>query len=508
MKNTFFICLLSLLAIQACRVSDSLTNIDDATFASHDAEYAIPLLQAKTSLQSILETKASSVLKIDADGSMKLVYSGDVIQRTAVDLFPKLTQIPFVATDTFQKIGFQNIPGGLDVYKIEFKQGEMNYNILSSIKENVKVMLHIPDLTKNNVEFRDTVDAFYIPGLTQGATFLGRIIDITGYKLNLQADTIIVKYDARNAKGERLKLNLLGGTLDNLQFSYLEGYMQNQVFNVDRQQIDIGLFDEFVNGSIYFEEPKFTINVRNSFGFPLATKANLVNVISVKHDTLPLESQYIKDGIFFEYPKLNEVGQTKKTTFQFNKDNSNIAEILGKGPRIIDYDIDCIGNPNGDVKLGFATDSTKFVIGVDVELPIYGKAAGFASKKAYAVDFSKLTNAKKAEFKIVTDNQMPLQLGTQIYFRDDKQVVLDSLFEASQAPANILEGATTDQQGNVTKPSHKETIVAIAPEKLNRIRSAKDALIKTYFSTTPNAGSVRILSTQEVNIRIGVKVIQ
>jgi hypothetical protein len=107
------------------------------------------------------------------------------------------------------------------------------------------------------------------------------------------------------------------------------------------------------------------------------SKANILNVFTVDNEILAIESDYL-NNITVDYPSLNEVGQTKSTHFDFNKDNSNIDVILGAGPTAIDYDFDAVANPDSNATIrGFMTDSSFMNVQVEVELPMYGAATGF-----------------------------------------------------------------------------------------------------------------------------------
>ena len=130
-----------------------------------------------------------------------------------------------------------------------------------------------------------------------------------------------------------------------------------------------------------------------------------------------------------DYPELNEVGEERVTRFSMNKDNSNIVEVLGSSPVALDYDVDAITNPdNDDAIRGFMTDSSRYVANVEVELPIYGRASGFAAIDTFDIDFSDFQDIKEVEFKLITKNDLPLEVGMELYFEDQAGKVVDSLF--------------------------------------------------------------------------------
>ena len=54
----------------------------------------------------------------------------------------------------------------------------------------------------------------------------------------------------------------------------LRGFIGQNVYDLQKDNIEIDLYDSFVKGSIYVDDPTVTVTVNSSFGFP--TKA-LVN---------------------------------------------------------------------------------------------------------------------------------------------------------------------------------------------------------------------------------------
>jgi len=232
---------------------------------------------------------------------------------------------------------------------------------------------------------------------------------------------------------------------------------------------------------------------------------NIMDIITIDGDKLPLESNFITDGINFDFPSLDEVGEVKTTYFNFNKDNSNIDVILGAGPVAVDYDMDAVPNPDMDTTIrGFITDTSAFVVQVAVDLPIYGTASGFEARDSFKVSFDEYNDVDDIEFKIVSENGIPLDVGLQIYFADQNGTVLDSLFTPAK---NVLEAAPVDAEGLPTEKAEKTIFTSFDATRFEQIKSAKFLYLSTAFSTADNGGTVvKVLSTQDVNIRMGMKI--
>ncbi len=137
-------------------------------------------------------------------------------------------------------------------------------------------------------------------------------------------------------------------------------------------------------------------------------------------------------------------------------------------------------------------------------MPIYGKTDGFVARDTIEVSFNDYEDAEYVEFKLVTENEMPLGAGIQLYFADPNNQILDSLFLTDE---KVIEAAPVDGEGNAIDIAKKETFIPIDRTRFEKVKTATQIFISVAFSTY-NEGqvSVKVLSTQEVRIRMGMKV--
>ena len=282
----------------------------------------------------------------------------------------------------------------------------------------------------------------------------------------------------------------------------MEGFLGIQRHEGGRDTIIIDFFDNWVTGDIYFADPTVTFNIENSFGIPTQSEVNVFKVLTVRGETLELESPFVESGIDFPFPSIDEVGELKTEQFVFNKDNSNIDVILGAGPVAIDYDVDAVSNPDSNVTIrGFITDSSYYKVRVDVDLPLFGRSVDFLARDTFELSFDEFTGMYKAEFKLVTDNSLPLDVSIQGYFLDKEGVVLDSLFQESM---RVVAGAPVDSEGNAIGTTEDVTYIDFPEERFNNVRSAATLDIIASFSTVNDGEvSVKILDSQAVAVKLG-----
>jgi hypothetical protein len=479
----------------------------DDLLADHHPEIAVPLIHAKTSFREVVGNKATA-LKIDANGKMRLYYKGTVSERKAVDalkIFPA-TGIPILFSDSIKKLPFTS---DLDIYKV-FLPAKTTLTLGCFVpagfaSQMVDGYVLVPSLTKNGVPFK--YDFSQVLAGNNAITF--GTFSLAGYVLNFSqpGNELTFEYRARTKSGQFVKLNV-GGNIQNIGVLYMEAFMKKQDLQLDAGFVTLDFYDEQANGNIKFENPRITVLVENSYGFPMRTKINYIRSVSVNNDTLFLNAKGLTDsGFDFPYPSLqnNEVGQKKTFSYDFTSATSNIKDILNSKPKSILYDIDVVANPNDEKGIGFITDSTNLKIGIEVDIPLYGSAKDFAVKQEFKdIDFASiLTSVQDCELKIVADNTLPVGVMAQLDFLDANDKLLT---QAAAAPFKIIDAGTVDANGKVSKPAKSETFLPFDVAKTDLLRLCKKVVVRFYFSTSDNGSiPVNIYADQQVNLRIGLK---
>ncbi|RMD69479.1 MAG: hypothetical protein D6818_10280, partial [Bacteroidetes bacterium] len=290
----------------------------------------------------------------------------------------------------------------------------------------------------------------------------------------------------------------------NVEFSYIQGYLGNYLYDGARDTIEIEFLEKWRRGNVYFADPKVYLYVTNSFGLPTRSVVNVFDVYTLDGQILQLQSPLLTNGgLDFVYPSLDEVGQVKTQTIVLHKDNSNIAEILGANPLAVDYDIDALTNPDSNTAIrGFLTDSSYYRFQVEVELPVYGQASDFAVTDTFDFNPASLTDISAAEIKLVAENELPIGMAVQVYLADE-QGVLDSLFDQHTF---LIEPAEVDASGYPTEPRKTTTYVPIEGVRLQHLLAARMLILDAAFNTT-DAGQVpvRMNFYQGTRISAGMK---
>jgi len=496
----------------------NIGDLDEIEIAGSDAEFAIPLLNAEFTLDELLDNFGElAEVTVEPDGCIRLTYEGEVLREGAEIITSAINDVlplglPIPVTENELILPF-SIPSEYEFDFIRLKAGGLVYVFTLAPDDDINLTMTFPNFLIDGEPVEYNVSA------VGGQPSYGNILaptDLAGAVIAPEADgSLRVLYTATDADGNDFQFgngarNLGFTILDNLQFDYLEGYLGEEVFDSSPGEIVIDFFDDFIRGDVWFQDPTITMTIENSFGMPVGSKADYFEVVNLDGEILPLRSDELGPDLEldFNYPSLDEVGELKVTSYVFNKDNSNIDSILGSSPTVIRYDVNAVPNPDQDTELrGFISCESEYIVKLKADLPIYGRANNFGAQDTFDLNFNDYDKVKSAEFKIVTENALPLDIGMQIYFVKNDNSIVDSLFTEM---TTVISSADVDAGGNSVNSSKEEIFVPVDTDRFQKLSSeANKILVSTSFSTTDNGTiPVKVLADQQVKVRMGMKLVR
>ena len=497
MKNIYLqiSSLLVLLIAFGCQIKP----FDDVVIHANGSEWAVPLVDTDKTFNDIIDGfDAQALVQIAPDGGVVLKYKGNFIARNSLDIFSQFKNAAFVITDTVMQIPFA-LPNGVHIDSAFIKSGKLEWIFPVGGAEPLDVTIKIPQLVRNGQIFQRSfvLQAF-------GAR---DSLSLIGWSLVPSKDSIFIIHDARKRDAARTRVNLAqsgGFTIQNFDASFLKGFFGKGTFDVERDTIEMDFFNKWKTGSVRFGNPKLIATLDNSFGIPVRAVMRVGQVLTVDGRTLPLISP-LSAGVDIAYPSLSEVGKSKKTVVVFDKMTSNLVDIISANPRAIDYEIDGFLNADTTRRVtGFLTDSSKFNLQVELEVPMEGTIQNFTTNDTFSINLADAKEIQQGEFKILTDNRMPIDVVLQGYFATENGQILDSLYTAEQF---LLKGAPVGTNGLPIGVSSTENIITLNAAKMGKLREiAKKLIIRYRFSTTNNGSvPVKLLASQGVRVRIGVR---
>lgn len=486
------------IALSAC---SDLYEVKDVEVRTGDPEFALPLLSSTFTLQKIFEQSdiGDTELLIYPDSSVSLIYTGDVLTRTAPELFePIFGYIPLVVQKEMDTIPmpFDRI----DILRAVLMGDSLVLNARSSLPMDVNVHIEFISLEENGKPLSVDIPLDYDGELpVENAA----IFDMEGMVMTPYENNLIIHYEATDENGNPVDLDYVRLIWNEMSFFSVQGYFSKNDVNIPGDFIDIEVYDNWINGRLYFEKPTVEVRVENSFGFPVRADIHRLRFIGRQGQEVDLESPQ-NDSINFDFPDLTEIGEVKKNIIVYDGDNSNIEDIINIQPVRLEYDIDGVGNPDEDSTLiGFFTDSSYVRINVGVELPVSGWANNFTSLDTLDFDIGDLDDVRSAELKMVFDNGMPLQLTAQLSLMDENYEFLDSMFLNEPL---IVASSDIDNDGLATNSVRTIRLENFSDARMEKLEQTKYAILEIGFLTNgaPNR-SIRIDAYDALEFRMGAK---
>jgi hypothetical protein len=460
-------------------------------------EYAVPLVETDMNVQDLFDGfNGNAFLQIQSNGSFVMSSQSQTIETPLINVLSQIPTIISVPILDKNMIRAFPKPDSMRIDAVDFKSGFFKWRFAAQ-STPLTVTLTVPQITKNGVTLTKT--------FTLSNQAVRDSIDLKDWTCVPTQGVILISYDATTNMGESISLVNQGSyEFTNLGYKNIKGYFGSLLMSFPKDSIALDFFKNWrPNGKISFSEPRITYNITNPFGFPIRLRSSVIEGINQAGQKTGLSSP-LSGGEDIAFPSMSEMGQSKTTTKVIDDKNSNIVQVLEKHPTAIYYS--CLGianlgsNPNST---SFITEDSRLKMSLKMDIPLIGSAEKFAVLDTMVLDLSKFSEVSKAEFKLTTNNDLPLDMALQGYFVDASGVIIDSLVQNQPL---ILRGAATTTFGTTIGSSLAYNFIKIDEKKFAAIRTAKKIIVKYTVSSTNNgANPVKINASQNFNLKLGVR---
>jgi len=485
------------LILPSCNQLNSISTIENLEV---QADYAIPLINSTTSIQDLLEASETDATLINttSDGTLAFNYQSNGPTVEAGQLFTDIPDFPFAVPNEPTTVPLEIFPG-VDLETLELKSGTMNFEILSSIQEDLNIQIIFSNLIKNGQPF--TIIEQLIDQGQAPQEFRFDEIDISGYHLNLDNGNMTIAYSAtKMSDGSSVILDLVAGWGRDWQYDFASGNFSNQAFNIEKDTLIIDLFDLGFDGELSLADPQLNLDFENSFGLDIHARITELSMINALGESVPLTGPVATEGFLLAAPQLNEVGTVKASTLTLNKDNSNIVEMLAIQPQKIIYQLGAEINPTNNSEVSFIQPQSKITTAIRAVVPAHGTFK-MQTEQETEVDFGQPDQLKSASFKLITTNEMPFGAAVQFYFMDENNSIIDSLFNNQEM---ILTGAPLGTDGFPTTPTPLTTEIEVPNHRIEAMNLSKKMLMRINLATTNNGQTLaRITPEQVLSVQLG-----
>lgn len=416
-----------------------------------------------------------------------------------------------------------NFGTGVEMNSMTLKEGDIKYTINSDIKENIQLTVNFPTIKINGRSINKKILIPYTG--TTPVILTGDLVSegLTGYKIDFtnggtDTNTIPLNYTAQiissgqpRSFSSTDKFSILVA-MNNIKFSFADGYFGQQVFDLGSDTVKISLYDNYTKGKIDFVNPTIKLLINSSYGFPTRAAWGILQARQIESGQT-IDITGFPNPTDFSYPQFSQLGKSVTTEILLSKTTSNVMDVISLPPNQLIYSIIGTSNVNGKLnptqyptQENFVTDSSRFDVAVEVEFPLHGSIKDLTIENIYDfnLDIESVEEVISALFKINIENEFPLDGRLQIYFTDSNLVILDSLIATNE---KFIKSAEVDADGIVTKPTlaYSQTLYTFERFKTISEKAHKMLVRATVNSTNDGNTNVRIYSNYILDVKVGVK---
>ncbi len=501
-----YLCLLAIMFLMATSCSD-ISDIKDAELVS-DVSVAVPLINTQLKLDSVSERlDGLTSIVLSPNGQATIKYNSEVIRQDANAIFPVYpVPVPIVITGPNSVWSLEEAAAQTGAFannvirKAIFQNNKVFFLLQHTLEEDVTFTITIPEFTLNGVAFTETYTV--PPRANDTDVFNTETSSLDEYLFVPVDNSLNFQYTATDGSGSDVEMAITAMKLDFLNFSYVEGYFDERTFDIQGDVINVGLFDKWISGGLEFEDPKVSVKVENAFGFPVKTDFQELRFTTVSGLVYDIESDIIENGVEFNFPTLDEVGEIKETSFDFNKNNSTIEDIFLDKIASVSFDIDAIANPGGDTTIdGFLNNESYFRIDVSVDLPLHGIINELVITDTIDIDLIQIEDINSAEFKFIIKNDYPATVNVQAVILNGQNNAIDVVFEGDGIQ---LAAATLGADGRTIGGETTIEYVDIQEDRIDVIKNGKRVvLVATIDSRNVSDDFLWFYSDYEVDFKLG-----
>ena len=495
-------------------------NFNKLTKPIWEPNFSLPLVHSKLNLSKVLGvTGGDSLLNEDPNHFLTLIYRDNIYSQYADDVFMindqnYLKNYNFSLPTTSSSITVSYTDSivfnadNMILDSLYLKIGNLNSHLSSTIVNDALITIAMPTATKNGVPLSVVINQPYT-GVPLNITY--PTINLTGYKLAFNNtggsnNWLPINYTVTlyNVVGSPANYNFnFSASFQNLKYSKMYGYLNQKAFLFPLDTLSIDIFKNSWFGHFLLEDPKFKVNVHNSFGFPLSLSFDLVEAINPKTPAAIMVSGIPNP---FNITSPTTLGQVTQSSFELNKNNSNIAQAINITPHFFAYHFSGLANPTGIYQQNFILDTSSFKVDIEMDMPLYGRAWDFVLQDTVSFSFDKVDELVWANFKINILNGFPIDAKMQIIITDSLYAPLDSLFTGEQYVIKSgIVGPGPDYR--VSSSTNQFTAVNLSQDRLVKLSKARKMLIRSKLNTYDTGANniMKIYSDYILDVRMAVQ---
>jgi hypothetical protein len=250
-------------------------------------------------------------------------------------------------------------------------------------------------------------------------------------------------------------------------------------------------------------DPRIHVFTESSLGLPFELALDSVIGTAGDGSTETLEF-YEGHPFVIPAPTIDMLGQTVSGAFYVNNQTSNIQDILNIAPHTLSYKV--IGDIGSQNQSHFLLDTSRFLAELEFLLPLDLSFTEYTLSDTmdFAMGDEGLDTSliKQIVINLETVNELPLELGIQVYLLDAFDMVLDSLLDGNPV---FLSSSEVDSDGELLRASEDSHSIEFPAEKLGVLEETEFLWIEARIVTAESGTQfVKFYSDYSLDFEISV----
>lgn len=364
-----------------------------------------------------------------------------------------------------------------EITLIDISSGYFTYTFESSVNTMIELNLEIPQLVDElGASFSENI--YIVNTEFTNAQSFSRSLEnysfdfsnsINQLELNYSTQILGTEFFASYNQNDEIQISV---SMEDIDFSYVEGYFGQVEEEIDEDvlDIDLGVLEDIASG-IYLETPILKFIIDNSVNVPFDIDLEMVGVN---------EDEIVELNV-----PIMEVASNTVTQVDINNSNSNLSDFIAINPTEISYSGVVLSNPVGNIGLlNSISSGTNITIGYEMDLPLYVRIEDVFTTDTLALEFADDNEENTNEFiesailKMHTENEFPIDVDLTIFFTDSLTgFVFDSL------DVELLEAAEVDENGRTISASIYDSSIELDVNQIDAIYESNRALLEIKMNS-------------------------
>jgi hypothetical protein len=538
MKNVLIYSFGMIIFFSSCFKKDD----KDLVLENYNADWALQVINSEFNIADLLDGSDTNNLSIEiVDDDIILSYSTEqqsdlseefysIPDQSFSESYTSEQSLPF----TIAGLAFDlptldsswvlpNVPLDVDGIEIEgaalkeilVETGVIELSVTNTFQHSVNLDLVIPSISKNGQEL--SFSNMSIPA--NSSVPITEIRSIAGYTVNLKKDGVLNTLQIKMSAG----VTFNGGpitTSDQIGFSlamkdvsyeHVIGRLGRFTIPFDQGSTAISLFDDLdFDGELHIETFNLKTTTVSDWGIPLSLNIEQLEFTSALGNTV---IDCIDNSIDMKaLGNVSLVGiDSVVSPFDLGTTNCpSLANVIKTRPNGFNYDLSfTVNSEDVDSDDFFISKNSSVKTSLEGQFYLHGYLKDFSRSDTISdIDLSSGDDEtggviEEATIRFIFENGMPLELGVDLYFLDENEVVIDQEIDKI-----LISSSAVDGEGYSTTSTSNTIDVVLSANRMLEISDKVDKIVMISRLNTSGAQqfkNVHIRPQDKMKIIIGVR---